>query len=365
MRVAHVVLTLDVGGLERMVIQLCVALRRRGIDSSIVVLTDGVLVDTARQEGIDVTVLNRRSPSLASTVALLRRHFVRRKIDLVHTHNLAPLVAGTLAARLAGVPTINTRHGRAPLSAPWFIWRLTNHVVAVSEDARRELLRHNTIRADKVSVIRNGIDVSAFASGNGADGTAIRSALRIPPQDILIGTVGRLTKEKDHKTLLVAFRDLLGRGLPARLLVAGDGELASSVREMVAELGLDNRVHLLGTRSDVPALLRALNLFVLPSISEGLSLTLIEAMAAGLPIVATRVGGNPEVIADGDTGLLVSAADPVGLADALMRVAGNPSLAAALGQQARARALRHFDIDTMAQRYLGVMNGAGRTHPER
>jgi len=347
--IAHLVLTLDHGGLEHLVLQMAEQLQRRGLRALIVVLTDGTLVAEARRRQIETFVLEKRDGFEPQLIVRLARLFRAERVDLVHTHNFAPLIYGTLAARLTGLPTVNTRHGRAALSTHRLIWSLTHRVVAVSEDARRQLVRHNQVREDRLSVIVNGIDLSRFSGRHRADG--LRAALGIAPGVPLIGTVGRLAAEKDQRTLLTAFARLREAGSPAHLAVAGGGPLGHELAALARSLAIESSVHFLGPRSDVPAILSALDVFVLPSLMEGISLTLIEAMASGLPVVTTRVGGNPEVVVDGDTGLLVPVGDAEALASAMGALLGAPEEARAMGERGRRRAEAVFNGERMIDAY--------------
>jgi glycosyltransferase involved in cell wall biosynthesis len=347
--VAHLVLSLNFGGLERLVIQLSEELKRRGMDSSIVALTDGHLLDEANRRGVRAQALHKRtgfSPGVPFQLARVLRDL---RVDVLHTHNFSPLIYGTLAATLCRIPTLNTRHGRAALRTYSWVWSLTDHVVAVSHDARTELLRHNAIPADKVTVIWNGIDLSPYRV---AQSTDIRAELGVRGDRPLIGTVGRLSEEKDHETLLRAFQAALESGLAAELVIAGGGSMEERLKELARALSIESEVHFLGFRKDVAAVLRGCDLYVQSSRMEGVSLTVIEAMAAGLPVVATRVGGNPEVVQDGITGMLVPAAEPAALAAAIVAIAGDRQTAKRMGEAGRQRAYDIFSLDVMADAYL-------------
>jgi glycosyltransferase involved in cell wall biosynthesis len=352
-KVAHVVLTLDHGGLEYLAIQMSEHLQRRGVRSPIVVLTDGALIGEARRRGIDTFVMHKRRGFDVRLIFALRRLLRSQGIDVLHTHNFAPLIYGSLAARLCGIGTVNTRHGRAALKTSPLIWALTDRVVAVSEDARRELVTHNRIRADKVRVIVNAIDLTGYKV-TAPLSSERRREFGIPAGVPVCGIVGRLSPEKDHRTLLLALDALRKSGSPAHLVIVGGGPLEGELKALVQSLGLGERVHFLGFRSDVAELLPMFDLFVLSSTQEGISLTLIEAMAAGLPIVATRVGGNPEVVIDGETGLLVEAGQPAALAVALGSLLGDSEARTRMGRRGREVAMRMFDIERLIDEYHAI-----------
>ena len=350
MTVAHVVLTLDHGGLEHLVIQLSVQLQRRGIRSVIVVLTDGALVGEARRQGIDVFVLGKREGLDLTVIPRLARVLRRERADVVHSHNFAPLNYGTLAAKLCGLRTLNTRHGRAAITASRLIWALTDGVIAVSEDAKRELLAHNRIAAHKVHVVLNAVDTTVYRERRG--GVLRRIELGLPEGVPIVGTVGRLSPEKDHATLLEAVKMMRDAGSTAHLAIVGGGPLEAALTTQVEALGLQESVHMLGFRTDVPAVLSLLDVYVLPSRMEGVSLTLLEAMSAGLPVVATRVGGNPEVVVEGATGLLVEPGEPRQLAAALQSLLGDEARRLTLGADGRRRVDETFSMERFVDAHV-------------
>ena len=353
MRVAHLVLTLDHGGLEYLAIQMSEHLQRRGIRSPIVVLTEGALVGEARRRGVETFVMHKGKGFDVRVVFALRRLLREQSIDVLHTHNFAPLIYGSLAARLCGIGTVNTRHGRAALKTHPLIWALTDRVVAVSEDARYELVRHNRIRPDKVRVVINAIDLTR-SKGALAPTRNRRLELGLPAEAPLCGIVGRLSPEKDHRTLLGAIEVLRKSGSTAHLVIVGGGPLEGELKSLARSLGLDDCVHFMGFRSDVADLLPLFDLFVLSSKEEGISLTLIEAMAAGLPIVATRVGGNPEVVVHGETGLLVEAGEKAALANAIETLLAEPDTRRRMGLRGRERAILRFDLERLIDEYVAI-----------
>jgi glycosyltransferase involved in cell wall biosynthesis len=201
------------------------------------------------------------------------------------------------------------------------------------------------VSAERVRTICNGIDVQRFTyTGSQRDGPAV--------------LVARLSPEKDIDTLLRAAALAVAHDPAFRLEIAGDGPCREALRQTCAELGLQEQVRFLGQVRDVPGLLARAGMFVLSSISEGISLTLLEAMACGLPLVATRVGGNPEVIAEGETGFLVPPQNPPALADALLRLRRDPSLCMQLGQAGRRRVEARFDVRRMVEQYQELYRGA-------
>ena len=349
--VAHVTPGLDVGGLEKLLVEFARHADRGSFTLRFVSLGGrGALADEIEECGWPVTALDAPAglrPGLILRLARLLRDW---QADVIHTHDERAHVYGAFAGRLANIARIcHTQHGRKMLSRRQKLLvavssRLIHGFVGVSEDVGRWAMCQG-VRSRQVRTIHNGIDVGRFPySGPRPAGPAV--------------LVARLSPEKDVETLLRA-ASLVVRDDPGfRLEIAGDGPCMPSLRQMTTTLGLDQYVRFLGQVHDVPSVLGRAGLFVLSSLSEGISLTLLEAMASGLPVVATRVGGNPEVVADGETGLLLPASDPAALAAALLRLRRDGDKAARMGRAGRRRVEERFDVRRMVaeyeQMYLGV-----------
>jgi glycosyltransferase involved in cell wall biosynthesis len=345
LRVAHVTLGLDVGGQEKLLVEFARHADRESFDLCFVSLTDrGRLADQIEEYGWPVLAL-REPPGLRPGIGVrLARLFRRERIDVIHTHDERPLIYGALAACLArGRHHVHTRHGQRSEITKGQRWLIklaswgTGEFVCVSEDAGRVAVAQG-VAAGKVRTVWNGIDLTRFNyTGPRPGGPAV--------------LVARLSPVKDVATLLRATA-LAGAEQPDfRVEVAGAGPCLPALRQLTAELGLGERVRFLGEVCDVPALLARAGLLVLSSLSEGVSITLLEGMARGLPIVATRVGGNPEVVADGETGLLVPPGNPSALANAMLRLWRDGELGRRMGQAGRRRVEDHFDVRRMVARY--------------
>jgi glycosyltransferase involved in cell wall biosynthesis len=224
-----------------------------------------------------------------------------------------------------------------------------SHIVTVSESARRMVARSSGVSPERVTNIPNGIETEAFQKE--IDRKRKRAEIGVDESVRLIGIVARLSPEKDHETLFEAFSQLSGEFGEVHLVVVGGGELQEQLSAAARRLAIESRVHFLGYRSDVAELLAIFDCFVLSSRSEGLSITLLEAMAAGLPIVATDVGGNGEVIQNEETGLLVPPAQPSRLAAALKRMLTDGEAARRMGERGSARVREHFSLDKMVAGY--------------
>jgi glycosyltransferase involved in cell wall biosynthesis len=344
-RVAHVVLQLRMGGLEKLLVEFARHADRERFALHFVSLGGrDVLADELEAAGWPVTALEEPAGFRPGLVLRLARLFRREHIDVVHAHNTKPLLYAGPAARLAGVSRlIYTRHGqryqasRRQTVLYRLAARLADRVVCVSHDSVR-LAAAEGVPADRLTAVWNGIDGTRFAyTGPAADGPAVM--------------VGRLSPEKDVDNLLHATALAVRAQPDFRLEVAGDGPCLEELRRTACALGLEGYVRFLGQVRDVPALLARARLFVLPSLTEGISLTLLEAMARGLPVVATRVGGNPEVVADGETGLLVPSRNPPELARALLAVYRDAEAGRRLGRAGRDRVEQHFDVRHMVAAY--------------
>ncbi len=360
LHVAHVLHSLEVGGTENGVVNLVT--RLGGVRHSVIAMTTAGPLAARLPAGVGVRCLGKRPGIDARAILRLARELRRLRPTVVHSRNWGALDA-VLAARLARVPVvIHGEHGREAsdllgldprrnrlrrLAA-----RLVDRFVTVSFDLRRWLIETVRIPAARVVTIHNGVDTERFGDEGREAG---RAALGLAPDRLVVGAVGRLDPVKDHAGLLAAFA--LVAEASAMLVIVGEGPCRSPLETRVRALGLGERVRLLGERGDVALLLRGLDVFVLPSLGEGISNTLLEAMATGLPVVATRVGGNPELVEDGVNGRLVPPADPGALAGALAEYLADPALRALHGKTSRQLAVERFGLDRMAARYRKLYRG--------
>ena len=348
-RLVHLVISLEVGGLERVLVNHIRHADRARFEVGVVCLAGrGRLATEIEAEGVAVHALDVHGRGVGRGVRRLVREMWRLKPDVLHTHNLAAHLLGATAARIARVPVVvHTKHGRYDTRS----WRralgvraasaLSSMVVPVSEDSAREALLFEGVSARKIRVIHNGVDVMGITPGD---------RFSRPPGSKAV-SVGRLAVVKDYPTLLRATRQVVDAIPSFRLDLVGDGPERAALEALRSELGLDHEITFLGERSDVGERLQSADVFALSSTSEGLSLGLLEALAAGLPIVATRVGGNGEIVTDGETGRLVPPADPGALASALIDVLTDQPRLIAMGRAARQRAEESFSLAKVVGRY--------------
>lgn len=364
LRITHLVENLERGGLERVVIDLAVEQVALGHEVRVLCLfEEGLLARELRERGIPVLAMGKSGAFDLRCLRALRSGL--RNTQLLHTHNAVAHYYGVAAATmLHDVAIVNTRHGMG--NVPFdrrreFLFRMalgrTSAAAIVSDCARRWFVEHGIVPARKAHVVPNGIPVAT--PGPDARARALE-ALHLPPGPFRIGTVGRLTPVKDHATLLGAFVHVREAIPDAELVLVGGGALRATLEALAETLGVREAVHFCGDRCDVPELLPAFDVFALSSRSEGYSISLLEACAAGLPIVATDVGGNGEIVKPDVNGLLVAPGDPKALAAALVRMGREPAWRAERGRAGREWVCAHGTVAAMARRYMELYRHARR-----
>ena len=360
--VCQVLHTLQVGGAEVLAARL--ARQLQGCYRFHFVCLDelGTQGDELRTEGYPVEVLNRRPGLDWRAVVRLARILRRERVALLHTHQYTPSFYALLARWLGGQPPVLfTEHGRhfpdyprrKRMLANRFLLCRRDRVVGVGEAVRQALVANEGISPERIAVIYNGIDGAAFAKGHHDRVTVLRE-LGLDTKALILLQVARLDYLKDHATAIRTLERVVARRPEARLVLVGEGPEKAKIEAEVGQRRLTDHVRFLGLRTDVTRLLAAADLFLLTSISEGIPLTVIEAMLAGLPVVSTRVGGVGEIVVDGQTGLLASAGDDRALAEHLLGLAAEPARRRHMGQLGRERALFVFSETQMHAAYRDV-----------
>lgn len=353
-RVMHVLYTLRPGGMEYGVLKLVNRLAGGPVESSICSTTPAGEIKSLLDPRVPLFELRRRPGTDLGFVRDLYRLFRRERPHIVHTHAWGTLIEGMLAARLARVPiVIHGEHGTLQLRGyqrrlQRLAWGRADQVLSVSSLLAERMARETDFPLDRILTIRNGVDLARFGTH---DRAGARVALGLPLDGPLVGTVGRLVPVKDQATLIEAVARLRRQGLQVTVALAGDGPLRDELAARAAALGISGSVRLLGHIAEVERVLAALDVFVLSSVSEGLSNTILEAMASGLPVVATRVGGTEEMVSEGETGLLVPAGSPDEMAGALQSILQDPARRARMGAAARTRVERDFSLPSVVRRY--------------
>lgn len=368
-RVARVIARLNVGGPARQAILLGERLDPRRFETTLVTGRvdphEGDFLPAARDRGLDPVVIDGLgraiSPldDLKAFVSLLRLLLAERP-DIVHTHTAKAGALGRVAAILAGVPVrIHTFHGhvlhgyfgRAGSALARAVERaltmLSTRVVAVSDEVRDDLtLRHRVAPRSRVDVVPLGLDLTALLACEGRQGE-LRRELSLSPKDALVGVVGRITAVKEPDLALEVARRVVRAEPRALILFVGGGDLAEETRRAARDSGLGDRVRFLGWRQDLDVIMADLDVALLTSRNEGTPVALIEAAAAGVPAVATRVGGVPAVVEDGVTGLLAPAGDADALADSVLALLRDPARRRGMGTAARERVRERFSAERL------------------
>lgn len=367
LRIVHIISSLECGGMERFVLRLATAQRKRGQDASILGIRGGPLDEQAAAAGVPVHVIGRGN--IAFRVAKQAAMMARLRPDVVHAHNptsmhyalLGQVAAGASRRLLGGAPLpafVVTDHRGIYRTPTRFEWSRTDAVVAVSDDTAK--ICGAVGKAKRIVVIENGIEAEPAEKSR----DDVRRALGLGEGPVCI-TVANLLPVKNHSILVKALARLRDAGVALTAVFVGQGSEREAIETLAADRGLGpDRLKILGFRTDIPDLLHAADIFVLASQMEGLPLAILEAMSTGLPIVATAVGGIPEVVRDGVHGLLVPPGDPAALASAIGKLTTDEALRKRLGEQASARARDDFSFDTMTRKYhelyMDILAGRAR-----
>jgi glycosyltransferase involved in cell wall biosynthesis len=355
--IVHVLSSFGMGGQERVALALAELQRAAGhrvMALSLAEPPDGPISALFRASGVQTASVPKRGPSFDPTLAMRLAQYARKaRVDVVHTHNPQALVYGAPAAGLARVPCVHTKHGVNPDPARR-MWlrraasKMVDAYVAVTPTLARLAVDHAECDPLKLRVIPNGVDTRRFAPDAEAR-KRIRSELGIPEAAWVVGTVGRLSPEKNQGLLIEAMAPMLD---PRRhLVIVGDGPQRQDLEARAQATLRPERIHFTGPREDVAALLASFDAFALTSHSEGLPLVLLEAMAAGVPVVATAVGGVPDLVEHGRTGSLVPAGDGTALLTELVRLSTRPQSALETAVTARHLVLERHSTEHMVSAY--------------
>jgi len=365
--VCHLITELAPAGAERIVCELARRLDRDRFEVVVAGLRGGAAGDRLARDGIETHVIGVRGKWDVLKLSRLVRLLRRRRVDILHTHLFHADLAGRAAAWLAGVPhVVHTIHTAEARFRPWqFAFaRLAagrcDRLIAVSRTVGRYHARKSGLPLAGYAVIPNGVDLKEYCRDERRR-RELRERLGLSSGTVVAAFVGRLAEEKGVDVLLAAMRLLADRASGIHLIVAGDGPKRAIVeRFLAARAGA--AITFLGFTDDVRAVLSAADMLVMPSRWEGFPLTVAEAMAAGLPVVATGAGGLADVVLDGQTGLLIEKEDPPSLADAMTKLAQNAELRLRLGAAGRKRVEDHFTIDRLVGAYEGLYVEVCRPH---
>jgi glycosyltransferase involved in cell wall biosynthesis len=342
--IVHVLVSLQTGGAERMAISLAAQQQLDGYKVQIWSITGtGPASELAKANNLTVHCFGQKSGFDWSVVKAMSRRIKQENIQVIHTHNPMPHYYAAAAKLLAPYPVlINTRHNMGTRDNSWrktFLYRqamrVTKYAVSVCQTAQNNFVESGVIPSTKARFVRNGIELAHYKPSTEKSKAMFWSTLGRLPPTLTFGSIGRLNSVKNHMSMIAAFAQALPK-LPSdtHLLLVGDGPMRHAIQQLAEKHQIANKVTLLGERSDIPFILSAFDVFLQSSDTEGYSLALVEAAASGLPVIATSVGGNAEIVQTGKTGLLVPAQDSNALAQAIVNMAASETQMAMLGANA-------------------------------
>jgi len=358
-KVLHIIRSFEIGGAEKLVLKLI----REQLNSGDVVPFIAALIDRgplrkeALEIGLECHAIGLEGVKYISP--MLRFAGIIRKInpDIVHTHNFLAHVNTAPVAKFFRKAVVHTKHGRAITSISWapfirrWLYNLSDRIVVVSNETGITFREKTGVHEKKITVVYNGVDTSAFERYRKDEA---RKRLGIPESTVVFGTLSRLDRVKDHTTVVNAFADVLSKRKDCLLMIVGDGPERENIERRVQELGISKYVRMVGFTDEVHLYLSAMDLFLQPSREEGLSMTILEAMASGVPVIATPVGGTPEMIEDGVTGRLVGVADPRALSSAMVESIEEPERFLQMAKRALEKVKESFTLTAMADGYERV-----------
>lgn len=355
MRVLHLIGTSGPGGAENVLINLASGLKKRGHQSVAVLRKRGWLYDELVKNEIETVVLHEEGTFDFTFLFKLLALIKKKKISHIHAHEFLMSLYGTAGGLLAARPVITTFHGknyywekaRRRIIMRW-VSRFSS-MVAVSNDLRAFLGEKVGIRVQRVQTIYNGVDVNKYKKVTSSADE--KHNLRLRENDTVVGTVGNLYVVKGQTYLLKAIPIVLRRRPNTVFLFAGRGDQEGALKSEAKSLGIEDNVRFLGFRSDVPRLLGAMDIFILPSLSECLPLSVLEAMIMGVPSIVTDVGGNREIIDDAQTGYIVPPANPEALSEKILLLLNDRERAKRMGEKAREAIAAHFSLPAMIDKY--------------
>jgi len=362
-KLTYIIDTLAVGGAEKLLLSTLKKLNKEKYDITVcTMMKENDLIEDFRKLGVKVVCLNMYNKRDIRGFFKLYRYFKSHKIEIVHTHLVEANIFGRYAALLAGVPIIiSTEHSVDDWKANpqsiksklrlFFDKIAANHsngIIAVSDKIKKHIINYEKINPAKITVIKNGIEIEKFDNSfnNSKKGNTI-----------VLGSVGRLCKAKGYEYLLKAFIKVKEKISNTKLLIAGDGPLREQLEKLARNLHISTDVTFMGVLNNIPAFLNEIDIFVLSSVREGLPLSLLEAMAAEKPIIATAVGGIPEVIDNGSDGIIVTATNVDELKDAIISLLQDEDKRRAIGKNARNKVINYFSIESMVNELESFYDG--------
>ncbi len=355
-RVMHIIWSLDLGGAEQVVVNLVRNFNRERFEPIVCCLNEkGRYAEIVEKEGIPVFEMNKKPKFDLFLIPRLTKLIKRTEVDLIHTHLFTANLWGRIAAKLAGVPVVSSEHGMdtwrnwIDTSLDQWLSSFNKKIVCVSEGVKKFYSARNPSLNGKARIIHNGIEIDKFAPASNRED--VRSQLGLSSRAHVVGIVGRLVPEKAHHDFIDAIKLLSTQDPQIHALIIGEGKLLKTLKSKVSKMCLEDRIHFLGNRDNLASLYQAMDVFVMSSLREGFPLTILEAMAAQVPIVATRVGGVSECIEHEKDGILVPASNPKKLAAAVLKVLTDEELKKRLIYHGDEKVRSQFSVEKMTQNH--------------
>ena len=361
-KVAFINYSLDIGGIETLILEIGKRLNRDIFDPSVFIFRkDGKLRSEFAKWNIPVIEIRKNGGFDWFLPLRLSRALKQHSVDIVHTHNPANWLYGGIAARLAGFPLVHTEHTTCDYHnyhvRRWklierILARFTDVISAVSESVKDYMVNIVHISPSKLKVVHNAVNLEDFNIQ--IDRALLKRQLKLKKKDIVIGNIARFYENKDQQTLLRALKIVLDDYKNVFLLLAGDGPLKEKMQDLAKDLKINKQVQFLGNRRDIPNLLKIMDIFVLSSKREGLPIVLLEAMASGVPVVATNVDGNGELVTHNETGMLVLPNNPKALAEVIIQLLKDKARMKKIGINGKNRVEKEFTFATMVRTYEDI-----------
>lgn len=358
MKILHLATHMNIGGISNYILNLSTALKGKGIES-VVASNGGDLEGELKKIGIAHIRLNIRtkfelSPKVMMSIIAVKSMVRRERPDIIHAHTRVSQVVASFVSRSAGIPYVTTCHGffKKRMRGLFDTWG--TRVIAISEQVKTHLIKDLGVNEDRIELIYNGIDSSRFLCDYSAQELVRAKAALGLGEGPVIGTIGRLSPVKGQEFLIRAMDDAALKRSNTRCVIVGNGPDENMLKGLARSLGLDDRVYFFRADTDTRKYLTAMDIFVLPSLQEGLGMALLEALASGRPCIASRIGGLTDVIRDGLDGMLVTAGIASDIAAAASKLLGEKDLAIEMGRRGREAVKEKFSLGAMADKTIDL-----------
>lgn len=369
-KILHVTTHMNTGGIAQYILSVASALKDRGVDC-IVASSGGDMVEELQRRGIvhrslDIRTKSEFGPKVLKSIFQIYRIIKDEGVDIVHGHTRVSQVSGLIASRMAGALYVSTCHGffKKRLGRRIFdLWG--DRVIAISGPVRESLIRDFKVSPERIELIYSGVDVRRFSKDrSNAEISDFKHKLGLGDEPI-VGTIGRLSSVKGHIFFIEAMKGISSEGRRIKGIIVGSGPEEGSLKRLVKDLGMEDSFFFFESTADTPRYLDIMDIFVFPSVKEGLGLSLLEAMAQGRPSIASNIGGIRDIIKDGETGILFNAGDAGMLKRSIIRLLDDAGLRARLGQAARRLVRERFSLDIMTDKITSLYKNMLRNYADK